>query len=148
VGDLHGTPLARLAKLLGVEGLPPEDYGWTEVIEAVQRMVDDQSAILQVTEDARRRPCAVYDHALGGPCPHKPKVQGVCEGHAVMCAMCGKGLSVQGICPACLKVLAKEQTPTTGPLPSLGQPILPLDASELAPTPGPAPRRSRRAESF
>lgn len=107
MGELK-PPLQRLALLLGVPGEPIQDYGWTDVVQAVQDLLTDRAAIQRVVDEAADRTCAAYDHALGGPCPAKPKVQGVCAHHAVMCSMCGRGLSVRGICPGCLKVLAAE----------------------------------------
>lgn len=107
MGELK-PPLQRLALLLGIPGESIQDYGWTEVVQAVQDLLADRAAIQKVVEEAVNRTCAAYDRALGGPCPAKPKVQGVCADHAVMCSMCGQGLSVRGICPACLKVLAAE----------------------------------------
>lgn len=107
MGELK-PPLQRLALLLGVPGEPIQDYGWTDVVQAVQDLLTDRTAIQRVVDEAADRTCAAYDHALGGPCPAKPKVQGVCAHHAVMCSMCGRGLSVRGICPGCLKVLATE----------------------------------------
>lgn len=107
MGELK-PPIQRLALLLGVPGEPIQDYGWTDVVQAVQDLLTDRAAIQRVVDEAADRTCAAYDHALGGPCPAKPKVQGVCAHHAVMCSMCGRGLSVRGICPGCLKVLAAE----------------------------------------
>lgn len=112
MGELK-PPLQRLAALLDIQGDPIRDYGWTDVCEAVHNLVEAERAIRKVVEEAADRTCAAYDHAQGGPCPSKPKVQGVCAQHAVMCSMCGKGLSARGICPGCLKVLAVESREAT-----------------------------------
>jgi hypothetical protein len=193
VGDLHGTPLARLAKLLGVEGLPPEDYGWTEVIDAVGGLMRLRDEMASTADLVLSRTCCVYDHGLKAPCDRRVLVQNVCEVHATMCAMCGKRLSARGVCPTCLDDLTADRA-AGNLLPSgqvllagqrcglcRGQPVYTTPSGSLCPTcgggvpvedvpeprgprsgavqpapaplhdpptHGPAPRRSRRAESF
>lgn len=118
MGD--GAPLNRLARILGIEGEPITDYGWTEVIDAVENLAALGDVCHKLADEAAARTCMVYDHAVGGPCRSKPLVQGVCEDHAVICSMCGKELSAREICPGCVKVLAVEarvatSTPATAP---------------------------------
>jgi hypothetical protein len=141
VGD--GAPLNRLARILGIEGEPIADYGWTEVIEAVENLDALGEAFHKLADEAATRTCMVYDHAVGGPCRSKPLVQGVCEDHAVICSMCGKELSAREICPGCVKVLAAEAraaAPTTAPdsAPPVAVPATRPVVTEVAP-----PKRHR-----
>lgn len=133
MGD--GAPLNRLARILGIEGEPITDYGWTEVIDAVENLAALGEAFHKLAGEAATRTCMVYDHVRGGPCRSKPLVQGVCEDHAVMCSMCGKGLSAGGICPGCMKVLAAEtSTPVPAPAPPVAAPAArPVETSARPP---------------
>lgn len=149
MGDLRGTPLLRLAGLLDIEGQPPEDFGWTEVIDGVRelvRMRDD----LQATADlVMARTCCVYDHGLKAPCRQRIVVQNVCEAHATMCAMCGKRPSARGVCPTCLDELVAERAagsaapaPTSPPAKEVPTP------APDAPEPAAQPPRRKFLDSF
>lgn len=73
--------------------------------------------------------CCAYDYLARGPCDRPATFQGVCQGHAVMCAMCGTRLSARGVCEACAVVLAGEWLAAHPPTPP----------GQVAATPGPAP---------
>lgn len=140
----EGAPLNRLARILGIEGESITDYGWTEVIEAVQNLDALGEAFRKLADEAATRTCMVYDHAVGGPCRSKPLVQGVCEDHAVICSMCGKELSAREICPGCVKVLAAEARATTSaPVPNPAPPVAAPATRPVEAGAHPQPKRHR-----
>lgn len=137
MGDLRGTPLGRLATLLGIEGQPPEDFGWSEVIDGVEALVALRDELSASLERAQARSCCVYDHERRAPCGEKVAIQQVCERHATMCAMCGKRLSARGVCPTCLDELAAERAAGRPAAP----PPAPPPATSTTPSAPPSVRR-------